>query len=69
MPRAALYFKLPEEQDEHMSAVNGASYKFCIQDLDEKLRRLMKYEDAQSISIDEVRKMIVELLEQYRLEI
>lgn len=64
MPKASLSFILPEEQDDFNYAKNGVKYYLVLEELDNWLRAKMKYEDKESISIDEVRKQLRELLEE-----
>jgi hypothetical protein len=41
--KATLEFDLPEEQQEHYDAVNGSTFKYCLQELDQELRGWLKY--------------------------
>ena len=59
-----LIFDLPEETEDYNSAVNGAKYKFVLQDLDNKLRQLYKYENKKNIKIEDVRTLIYELADE-----
>jgi hypothetical protein len=45
MPIATLTFDLsdPDEQQEHLYALKGRESRLCISELDEKLRRILKY--------------------------
>ena len=56
-----LVFKLPEEQDEYQSCMDGSRYKILVEDLDNKLRALSKYQDIESVPVDDVRAMIRDL--------
>lgn len=60
--RAALFFNLPEETNDFELAQWGWEYKLVLDELDEKLRKMNKYEDIESIKITEVRKLIRDLL-------
>ena len=41
--KATLEFTLPEEHDEHYNAINGASFRYCLQELDDELRNWIKH--------------------------
>lgn len=43
--QATLNFQLPEETDEHFQAVNGAKAFCCLDDLDNHLRGILKYQE------------------------
>ena len=59
--RAQLTFKLPEEQIEHMHAMQGTAYSIIINDLDQWLRQEQKYQQRESIPVEEVRDRLREL--------
>ena len=48
--KATLEFNLPEEQTEHYNAINGSTFRYCLQELDGELRNWLKhghvFEDA-----------------------
>lgn len=44
--KAYLSFKLPEEKEEHELALNGAKYKYALDEMDEYLRKILKYDDT-----------------------
>lgn len=41
--KATLEFNLPEDQQEHYDAINGSTFKYCLQEMDEQLRGWRKY--------------------------
>ena len=64
--KAVLEFSLPEESEEHMYAVNGIKYAIAIDEVDNKLRAKLKYEelsDEQIHAFEAVRVMIREALQ------
>lgn len=63
MPKAVLTFQLPEEQEEFEDAQNGASYRRCIQYIDDKLRKMYKYKNLTQVSVIRVRHLINEVME------
>lgn len=67
--KAILEFNLPEDEESHSDALNGSKYKFILQHIDSKLRSLEKHSDVDSISIDEVRTMIYNQLNEYNIEL
>ncbi len=64
--KATLVFSLPEEQEEYDLAMSGHVYKRAIDEFDEKLRQLWKYQNQESISIPEARKMLHEIVEELK---
>jgi hypothetical protein len=67
--KAILSFNLPEDNEDHYMALNGAKYRFILEDLDNYLRGLAKYEDKRSIKIEDVRKKIIELVQDAEVKI
>ena len=63
--KAILEFTLPDEQTEHYNAINGSTFKYCLQELDGELRNWLKYghtfEDADD-ALGAVRKHLNELI-------
>lgn len=41
--KATLEFNLPEEDREHLDAVNGTKWKILLSDFDQTLRRYLKH--------------------------
>jgi hypothetical protein len=41
--KATLEFNLPEEEREHLDAVNGTKWKILLSDFDQTLRRYLKH--------------------------
>ena len=41
--KATIEFNLPEEQTEHYNAINGSTFRYCLQELDGELRNWLKY--------------------------
>jgi SMC interacting uncharacterized protein involved in chromosome segregation len=64
--KVILEFTLPEEKEEYDLAMNGHVYKRAIDEFDEKLRQLWKYQDQKSIDIQEARKMLHEIVEEMK---
>ena len=79
MPIATLTYDLsdPDEQQEHLFALRGKDSRLCISELDEKLRRILKYpmegqDDVGSFQLDErtirwVRRCLYEIVEDRNL--
>ena len=64
--KAALWFNLPEEDEDFVNAKNGSSYKSVLQDLDHALRSKLKYEDleeARAKEVETIRELLHELLD------
>jgi hypothetical protein len=66
--RATLSFKLPEEGVEHYYALNGADMAFAIQEFQNWLRALDRYEGKSEVKIDEVRDKLSEILRERDLD-
>ncbi len=62
MPHTVLVFDSETEQEELEMAQNGSKYKYAIDELDEYLRRLKKYQSKNTVKIDDVREKIHELI-------
>jgi len=67
MPKAILEFNLPEESQEFEMANKGACAHIVLEELDQWLRAKWKYEGQESVSIEEVRKHLRELMEAYNV--
>lgn len=61
MSKVILEYNLPEEREELDTAYKGHIYKHTIEELDNWLRALSKYEDKEVVSIDDVRSKIREI--------
>ena len=62
MSKATLSFNIPEEREEFEAAVHGGEYKDVIYQIDMRLRNMEKYEDKETITIEDARSMIREFL-------
>jgi hypothetical protein len=67
MPIAKLIYRLPEEKEEYELAFNGAKYKYAIDELDNWLRNILKYNDgniekAKIKVLQEVRNKLWEII-------
>lgn len=56
--KAKLIFQLPEEQDEYNDAINGTKYRVILDELRNFLRTKRKYENQESIKIEELQDFI-----------
>jgi hypothetical protein len=54
--KATLEFQLPEERDEHIRAVHAADAWALLDDIDQELRRILKY--GSEISRDQMAESI-----------
>ena len=63
--KAILEFNLPEDKEYFRMAAKGADLSYIIWELDQKLRALEKYKDQDTISIEEARGLLFEIMEQY----
>jgi hypothetical protein len=60
--KAVLEFNLPEDEESFEYAKNGISYSIVIDELDNWLRAKYKYENQETITIEEVRDKLAELM-------
>lgn len=61
--KATLIFNLPEEKEDHLDALRGSSLKWAIEEFDQWLRQLRKYQDKEVVDIDEARAKLHEMTE------
>ena len=61
--KASIEFQLPEERDEHIRAVHAAEAWALLDDIDQELRRIVKYgsEITRDQLAEEIRSQINEL--------
>lgn len=67
--KVTMVFSMPEEQEDYESAIKGWAYRATLQELDDFLRKKFKYEDLESIKIEDVRHEIHELLDSRGLKL
>jgi hypothetical protein len=62
--KAILEFSLPEEADEHLTAVKAGDWQMALWDVDQKLREIVKHgeDDKQADWAQELRDYIYEQL-------
>jgi hypothetical protein len=59
--RAYLKFDLPEDAESFKIACNAEDYKYAWDDLYNELRKKRKYEDKDSLTIEEIYDLIKEI--------
>ena len=64
--KAILEFSLPEEQDEHRAAVDGAKWKYALHDVHEFIRQRLKHDAP--VTADEIVQAIREEVESRGLQ-
>jgi hypothetical protein len=57
MPKASLTYSLPEEEQEHLDAVNGTAWKLVVWNIRQELFRQRKA-NRESLPIDEIFEII-----------
>jgi len=82
--KVTIEFNLPEQQEKYEDFMNGAKWKYIVRELDEHMRRAIKYNDGKITSthldfttqevkdihtLQEVRDMLVEYMEQENLRL
>lgn len=70
--KAMLEFSLPEEREEYETTLNGRKWRLVVDEMDEELRRIVKYNDARladaEVAIyEKVRNMLWEKRVEYGL--
>ena len=79
--KVTIEFNLPEQQEEYEDFMNGAKWKHVVREIDEHMRRAIKYNDGnmtltkfdttqevQDIhTLQEVRDMLIEYMDQENL--
>lgn len=68
MPIGILKFKLPEEREEFELSQQAGALSCVLSELDNWLRAASKYQNLDTIPINEVRDKIRELEEQYEVK-
>lgn len=63
--KAILAFKLPEESEDFKLHTKALSLFCVIHDFQMYLRSKYKYEDVETIKVEEVREKLVELLQEH----
>jgi len=74
MPKLKLEFDTITEQEEYYNAVNGDKYRYLLQDLDNWLRDITKYNSYNNTKeeinfADKVRDKLYELLQEENLKL
>lgn len=72
--KTILEFNLPEEESEFRKSIDAWKFIAVIQDLDEELRRKLKYEsdsltDSEYAIYENIRKKLYEILNHYEVGI
>jgi hypothetical protein len=72
--KVTIEFNLPEQQEEYEDFMNGAKWKYIVRELDEHMRGKIKYNGenmslTQLDTVQEVRDMLVECMEQENLRL
>lgn len=67
--KSTLEFNLPEEKTELVDALNGTSYNIVINQFDNWLRQLYKYENKRTVDIELARQKLRELTDEYCIEV
>jgi len=74
MPKLILEFDTIEDQEDYYNAINGGSYRYLLQDLDNYLRDIVKYNSYKNTPEEQefaskVRDKLRELLEEENLKL
>jgi transcriptional regulator of acetoin/glycerol metabolism len=67
--KATLEYNLPEEQSEHADALNGYKWRGICQELDNILRNKMKYENVETMRLEDIRKELHQLADASSLQL
>lgn len=63
--KGILEFDIPEDQEDFKLAQDGHKYKRVVDDMYQWLRNKAKYEDKKTVTIEEAREKLSELLNEY----
>lgn len=63
MPTATLTFNLPEERYEHLLALHGPAFQSVLEDLDARLRSLIKHGGIEKYTATEIAEEVRERLQ------
>lgn len=63
--KTILEFNMPEDADDLKLAENGAKLQYAVDEYDNWLRGLAKYENRRTISIDLARQKLLEYINKY----
>jgi len=74
MPKLILEFDTIEDQEDYYNAINGGSYRYLLQDFDNWLRDIVKYNSYKNTPEEQefaskVRDKLYELLEEENLKL
>jgi hypothetical protein len=69
MAKVILEFDLPEEKSSFEAAMQGQGARIVLQELDNKLRALIKYAEQDTVGVVEVREWITELCSDYEVKL
>lgn len=61
MSKVILEFNLPEEQEEFETAYNGHRYRATVDDIFSEIRRIDKYSETTSLTLEEIRELLVKI--------
>lgn len=68
MPKATISFTLPEEAEEHRTALQGQDYKSAIEEFDQFLRATIKHAGLpvdQESALRDARTRLLNILDEY----
>ena len=58
-----------EERDQALYAIHGIDFLMSLDDIDNKLRALIKYENKEVFSIEEMREFIRDTMDKYNVNL
>lgn len=67
MKTATLKFELPEDKHDLELALCAIEMRIILSEIYELLRKKQKYEDQETISIDELRDFMNDLIQEYNI--
>lgn len=69
MPKATIEFNLPEEREEYNHHNKANDYYLALWDISQQLRQWRKYEDKETLTMEEVDQMFFNILADYNIEL
>ena len=56
--KATLTFTLPAEQEEHQIAVDAIKWRNIVVEIDQYLRKCMKYDNIETMRVEDLRRWV-----------
>lgn len=68
MSKITIEFKLPEDREDFDSAIYGTKYRIIIQEMFDWLRTQIKYQNIETLPLQDVRDKFWEIVKEHEME-